>query len=65
MNTVIDLVGEALEIPVIDIEVIQKGREFLNMVKGHKAKFSTYKNGLAQFYEANKIMERHGIIFFG
>lgn len=58
----INLLGNDMGIPQDEIEIIQKGREFLNMVKGHKPKFSSYYEGLNYFVRALSILEKYEII---
>ena len=44
-----------------EIQIVQKGREFLNMVKGHKAKFSSIEEGLIAFRNAFDVLEKYQI----
>ncbi|MDO7137189.1 hypothetical protein [Algibacter lectus] len=44
-----------------EIEKIQIGRTFLNMVKGHKANFENYNQGLIAFNESLKILGKYKI----
>ena len=60
---VINLLCNDIGIPQYEIEIIQKGRKFLNMVKGHKLKFSNYQEGLNYFLRALSILEKHHITF--
>ena len=45
----------------IEIEKVQLGRVFLNMVKGHKANFKNYDDGLLAFNEALKVLKKYKI----
>ncbi|MBK5192480.1 MAG: hypothetical protein JJE07_04585 [Flavobacteriaceae bacterium] len=58
---VINILLSDREVPTKEIEIVQKGREFLNMVKGHKAKFSSTEEGLIAFSKALDILEMHEI----
>ena len=42
-----------------EIEMVQVGRTFLNMVKGHKANFHNYKQGLIEFNESLKVLRKN------
>jgi len=44
-----------------EIEIVQKGRSFINMVKGHKTKFENYQNGLIAFSDSLQILKKHEI----
>ncbi|QXP59521.1 hypothetical protein [Olleya sp. HaHaR_3_96] len=44
-----------------EIKKVQAGRTFLNMVKGHKANFDSYNQGLITFNESLKILEKYKI----
>lgn len=59
---VINLLCSDLLIPKNEVDKIQKGREFINMVKGHRAKFPSYKEGLKAFSEAIEILKKNDII---
>jgi hypothetical protein len=59
---VINLLCKDLLIPENEIEIIQKGREFLNMVKGHKANFSSYQDGLSVFSKSLEILKKYNIV---
>ncbi|MFT4644844.1 MAG: hypothetical protein ACI8ZX_001251 [Planctomycetota bacterium] len=48
-----------------EIEKVQIGRTFLNMVKGHKANFESYNQGLIAFNESLKILGKHKIELLG
>lgn len=58
---VINLLLTDLGIPADEIIIVQRGREFLNMVKGHKAKFADVENGLIFFNEAINILDKYEI----
>jgi hypothetical protein len=58
---VINLLCKDLMVPENEIEIIQKGREFLNMIKGHKSKFLSYEDGLNAFSKSLKILKKHEI----
>jgi hypothetical protein len=45
-----------------EIEIVQKGRKFLNMVKGHNPKFSSYQDGLNSFSNSLLILEKYNIV---
>lgn len=47
-----------------EIKKVQIGRTFLNMVKGHKANFENYNQGLIAFNESLKILEKYKIKIF-
>lgn len=49
------------KIPRDEIDIVQKGREFLNMVKGHKAKFKSTEEGLNFFKKALSILQKNEI----
>jgi len=51
-----------LLIPKNEVDKIQKGREFINMVKGHRAKFPSYTEGLNAFSKALEILKKYDII---
>ena len=59
---VINLVCHDLSIPDHEINLIQKGREFLNMVKGHKANFSSYTEGLIAFSKSLEVLKKYEIV---
>ena len=59
---VINLLCNDLLIPKNEVDKIQKGREFINMVKGHRPKFSSYKEGLNAFSEAIEILKKYDVI---
>jgi hypothetical protein len=44
-----------------EIKKVQIGRTFLNMVKGHKANFESYNQGLIAFNEALEILGKYKI----
>lgn len=44
-----------------EIKIVQRGREFLNMVKGHKAKFSSIQDGLNSFLKALLVLDKYEI----
>lgn len=50
------------EISNEDLEILQNARKFLNMVKGHKAHFRNYKEGLIEFDKSLKVLEKYNII---
>jgi hypothetical protein len=58
---IINILFTEKNIPINEIEIVQKGRDFLNMVKGHKAKFSSIKEGLITFSEALAILKKYKI----
>jgi hypothetical protein len=59
---VINLLCSDLLIPKNEVDKIQKGREFINMVKGHRPKFPSYKEGLKVFSEAVEVLKKYDII---
>lgn len=59
---VIDILLNGMKIPNEKIKIVHKGREFLNMVKGHKAKFSSIEEGLIAFSKALDILKKHEIV---
>lgn len=59
---VIDILLNGMKIPNEEIKIVHKGREFLNMVKGHKAKFSSIEEGLIAFSKALDILKKHEIV---
>ena len=59
---VINLLCKEMMIPVDEIMLIHKGREFLNMVKGHKANFSSYSEGLAAFSKSLDVLKKYEIV---
>ena len=61
---VIDSLCNNLSIPEKEIKIIQNGREFLNMVKGHKAKFSSYKEGLIAFSTSLEVLKKYNITMY-
>ncbi len=61
MNVINSLLAE-VGVPEEEIKIVQKGREFLNMVKGHKAKFSSLDEGLVAFRSALNVLEKYQII---
>ena len=50
------------EIPKNEIELVQKGRDFLNMIKGHKAKFNSIEEGRTAFSNSLNILNKYEII---
>jgi hypothetical protein len=46
-------------IPETEIEKLQNGRRFLNMIKHHKPVFSSWKDGALAFEEAYHILNKH------
>ena len=58
---VINLLLTDLGIPADEIKIVQRGREFLNMVKGHKQKFANIEKGLNSFNEALNILDKYEI----
>jgi hypothetical protein len=60
----IDVINTLLtekEIPKNEIEVVQKGRDFLNMIKGHKAKFNSIEEGLIAFSNSLNVLNKYEI----
>jgi uncharacterized protein YktA (UPF0223 family) len=64
LNDVIEKYMNYKEISKSEIEKVQIGRTFLNMVKGHKANFENYNQGLIAFNESLKILEKYKIKIF-
>ncbi|WP_298767698.1 hypothetical protein [uncultured Polaribacter sp.] len=64
LNDVIEKFMNYKGISKSEIEKIQIGRTFLNMVKGHKANFENYNQGLIAFNESLKILEKYKIKIF-
>jgi hypothetical protein len=44
-----------------EIRKVQEGRTFLNMVKGHKAKFKSYREGLFLFNESLEVLKKYKV----
>ncbi|MBC7747856.1 MAG: hypothetical protein H7Z76_04620 [Methylotenera sp.] len=61
---VINSLCKNLSIPKKEIEIIQNGREFLNMVKGHKAKFLSYEEGLIAFSTSLEVLKKNNMYFY-
>ena len=64
LNDVIEKYMNYEGISKSEIEKVQIGRTFLNMIKGHKAKFENYNQGLIAFNESLKILEKYKIKIF-
>ncbi|HTB52445.1 MAG TPA: hypothetical protein VK718_06710 [Ferruginibacter sp.] len=47
------------KLPQEEIEVLQKGRQFLNMVKHNKGQFNSWKEGLVAFHKAYEISNKY------
>ncbi|MDP1745596.1 MAG: hypothetical protein Q8L90_08465 [Bacteroidota bacterium] len=61
---VIKKLCEKLNIPDVDICKLQKGRDFLNMVKLHKQKFSSWEEGMIKFNIAIDILKKYNLTIF-
>lgn len=57
----INLLLTDLGVPIDEINIVHKGREFLNMVKGHKPKFSNIQEGLNAFELTLNVLEKYEI----
>lgn len=58
---IINLLLTDLGLPADEINIVQRGREFLNMVKGHKPKFVNIQEGLNAFNKALNILDKYEI----
>lgn len=58
---VINILLTKKEIPKNEIEIVQKGRDFLNMVKGHKSKFNSIEVGLIAFSKSLNVLNKYEI----
>ncbi len=56
---VIDTIGKHLELTAAEIEVLQSGRRFLNMVKHYKRQFDTWQDGINAFNMALTILDKY------
>lgn len=56
---VIDKLCRHKDIPQSEIDVIQKGRSFINMIKHYKGQFTTWKDGLLAFNMAFGTLEKY------
>lgn len=63
--TVINQLCSFKNIPQLDIDKIQLGRKFLNMVKHNNNQFSSWSEGESAFYESCNILEKYGLTVVG
>jgi len=56
---VIDKLCSFKQLSPSETETLQKGRAFVNMVKGHKRHFSTWTEDLIEFENAFEIIKKH------
>lgn len=61
LEEIIKLISKELLLSDDETKKIQNGRLFLNMVKGHKAKFNSFKDGLNSFKESLEILKKYEI----
>lgn len=62
LHKIIDIVLNDKGASKDEIEVIQEGRFFLNMIKGHKAKFPSIHVGLNSFNKSLAVLEKYEIV---
>jgi len=59
---VINLLGTYLKFSQSEINQIQEGRKFLNMVKHDKGQFSSWQKGIDEFKKAFLVLEKYKIL---
>ncbi|MFA9290125.1 MAG: hypothetical protein ACEQSF_02735 [Solirubrobacteraceae bacterium] len=62
LEEIINFLGHEFKMNVEEILILQKGRRFLNMIKGHKSKFNNFEEGFRSFTEALNILDKYKII---
>lgn len=59
---VINKLGESMSLPQDEIDKLQQGRMFLNMIKHFKNQFPSWEEGNAAFEEAFAVINKHRIL---
>jgi hypothetical protein len=59
---VINIILREKEVSPQEIGIVQNGRRFLNMVKGHNSKFTSFQEGLIAFSDSLQVLEKYDIL---